>query len=92
LRVLNVNWLLFDNLKIKVKMVDIRIATVQDMQNMQQCNLLNLPENYSYMYYLYHSLSWPHILFVAESEEGKIVGYVMAKLEDDDNDKKKNIH
>jgi peptide alpha-N-acetyltransferase len=60
------------------------------MQNMQQCNLLNLPENYSYMYYLYHSLSWPHILHVAESEEGKIVGYVMAKLEDDNDDKKKN--
>lgn len=57
---------------------------------MQQCNLLNLPENYSFMYYLYHVLSWPHILHVAESEEGKIVGYVMAKMEDDDNEKKKS--
>jgi peptide alpha-N-acetyltransferase len=42
------------------------------------------------MYYLYHILSWPHILHVAESSEGKIVGYVMAKLEDDDEKKKKN--
>ena len=41
------------------------------------------------MYYLYHGLSWPHILHVAVSEEGKIVGYVMAKLEDDDNSDKK---
>lgn len=40
------------------------------------------------MYYLYHGLSWPHILHVAVSEEGKIVGYVLAKLEDDDQDKK----
>jgi len=40
------------------------------------------------MYYLYHGLSWPHILHVAVSEEGKIVGYVMAKLEDDDNSEK----
>ena len=71
-------------------MVDIRLARVEDMLAMQQCNLLNLPENYSFMYYLYHVLSWPHILHVAESEEGKIVGYVMAKLEDDDNDKKKS--
>jgi peptide alpha-N-acetyltransferase len=70
-------------------MVDIRQATMQDMLQMQQCNLLNLPENYSFMYYLYHGLSWPHILHVAVSEEGKIVGYVLAKLEDDDEKKNK---
>ena len=34
-------------------------------------------------YYLYHALSWPQLLYVAESDEGKIVGYVMAKLEDE---------
>ena len=56
---------------------------------MQQCNLLNLPENYSFMYYLYHILSWPHIIHVAESEEGKIVGYVMAKMSEDDDNKNK---
>lgn len=72
-------------------MVDIRLATVEDMLAMQQCNLLNLPENYSFMYYLYHVLQWPHILHVAESEQGKIVGYVMAKLEDDEDKKKKEI-
>ena len=70
-------------------MVDIRQATMKDMLQMQQTNLLNLPENYSFMYYLYHGLSWPHILHVAVSEEGKIVGYVLAKLEDDDDNKKK---
>ena len=50
---------------------------------------MNLPENYSFMYYLYHGLSWPHILHVALSEEGKVVGYVLAKLEDDDDKKNK---
>lgn len=46
----------------------------------------NLPENYQMKYYLYHALSWPSLLYVAESDDGKIVGYVMAKMEDEDND------
>ena len=58
---------------------------------MQACNLLNLPENYTFMYYLYHVLSWPYLLQVAEDDNGKIVGYVMAKLEDEDDKKYKNV-
>ena len=64
-------------------MVNIRQATVKDMLQMQHCNLRNLPENYTYKYYLYHALSWPQLLHVAE-DNGKIVGYVMAKLEEED--------
>lgn len=60
---------------------------------MQQCNLHNLPENYQMKYYLYHALSWPALLYVAEADDGKIVGYVMAKMEDDeDNQKDGQIH
>jgi GNAT superfamily N-acetyltransferase len=33
-------------------------------------------------YYLYHYLSWPQLLMVAD-DGGKIVGYVLAKMEDD---------
>jgi ribosomal protein S18 acetylase RimI-like enzyme len=32
---------------------------------------------------MYHALSWPQLLYVAESDDGKIVGYVMAKMEED---------
>lgn len=28
-------------------------------------------------------MSWPQLLYVAEADDGKIVGYVMAKLEDE---------
>ncbi len=59
---------------------------------MQACNLHNLPENYQMKYYLYHALSWPELLYVAESDEGKIVGYVMAKMEDEDLEKDEPIH
>ena len=51
---------------------------------MQQTNLLCLPENYQFKYYIYHYLSWPSLLHVAEEHNGKIVGYVLAKLEDED--------
>lgn len=35
-------------------------------------------------YYLYHILSWPQLLYCAEDHRGKIVGYVLAKMEDQD--------
>lgn len=63
-------------------MVSIRQATVQDLVEMQNCNLFCLPENYQMKYYLYHILSWPQLLMVAE-DQGKIVGYVLAKMEED---------
>ena len=65
-------------------MVSIRRATVEDLIKMQQTNLLCLPENYQFKYYIYHYLSWPSLLHVAEDHNGKIVGYVLAKLEDED--------
>lgn len=36
-------------------------------------------------YYFYHILSWPQLLFVAE-DAGQIVGYVLAKLEEEANE------
>lgn len=34
-------------------------------------------------YYLYHILSWPQLLYVAEDHNKHIVGYVLAKMEED---------
>ncbi|KAH0469508.1 hypothetical protein IEQ34_001066 [Dendrobium chrysotoxum] len=64
-------------------MVCIRQATMDDLLAMQACNLMCLPENYQMKYYFYHILSWPHLLFVAEDYGGKIVGYVLAKMEEE---------
>ncbi|KAI7898108.1 acyl-CoA N-acyltransferase [Cokeromyces recurvatus] len=63
--------------------MNIRPATVEDLIYIQNCNLLDLPENYQMKYYLYHALSWPQLSFVAEDENGKIVGYVLAKMEEE---------
>ncbi|KAL4565176.1 hypothetical protein LXL04_029261 [Taraxacum kok-saghyz] len=64
-------------------MVCIRKATIDDLLAMQACNLFCLPENYQMKYYFYHILSWPQLLYVAEDYGGKIVGYVLAKMEEE---------
>ncbi|PRP86110.1 putative acetyltransferase complex ard1 subunit [Planoprotostelium fungivorum] len=64
-------------------MVSIRRASIDDLFAMQAANLLCLPENYQMKYYFYHILSWPQLSYVAEAANGKIVGYVLAKMEDD---------
>ncbi|KAE8660729.1 N-alpha-acetyltransferase 11 [Hibiscus syriacus] len=67
-------------------MVCIRKATMDDLLAMQACNLLCLPENYQMKYYLYHILSWPQFLYVAEDYNGRIVGYVLAKMDEESNE------
>jgi len=63
--------------------MNIRCAKTEDLMNMQHCNLLCLPENYQMKYYMYHGLSWPQLSFVAEDSSGQIVGYVLAKMEEE---------
>jgi len=62
--------------------VSIRPATIEDLFAVQHCNLGCLPENYQMKYYLYHALSWPQCLYVSEDYTGKIVGYVLSKMEE----------
>ncbi|EGG21931.1 N-acetyltransferase [Cavenderia fasciculata] len=71
-------------------MVSIRPCQVSDLLAMQNANLTCLPENYQMKYYLYHHLTWPQLSFVAEDEGNKLVGYVLAKI-DENNPKKGHI-
>ena len=70
-------------------MVLIRPAKISDLLSMQATNLLCLPENYNLKYYFYHAMSWPQLLYVAE-DNGTIVGYVLAKMDDADDDKRES--
>nr|XP_044992015.1 N-alpha-acetyltransferase 11-like [Jaculus jaculus] len=54
--------------------------------NMQRCDLLCLPENHQMKDYFYHGLSQPPLSYTAEDEDGTIVGYVLAKMEEDPDD------
>ena len=74
-------------------MVSIRRARHDDIWAMQHCNLLCLPENYNLKYWLYHILSWPQLQYVAEDlTTGKIVGYVLAKMEGEDEILEDKLH
>lgn len=66
--------------------MNIRVARAEDLLNTQHCNLLCLPENYQMKYYFYHALSWPQLSYVAEDDKGNIVGYVLAKMEEETDD------
>jgi len=64
--------------------MNIRLARPADLMNIQHCNLLCLPENYQMKYYIYHGVSWPQLSYIAEDEKGDIVGYVLAKMDEED--------
>ena len=72
--------------KLLFKRMPLRRATFADLVDIQQTNLKCLPENYPLRYYFYHYLSWPHLLWVETDYNGKIVGYVLAKMEEDTDD------
>lgn len=70
--------------------MDIRVLQPSDIPYVQLTNITNLPENYFLKYYLYHALSWPQLSYVAvdlshtqPGEPPKIVGYVLAKMEEE---------
>jgi len=72
--------------------MDIRLLKPSDIPLIQHANLENLPENYFLKYYLYHALSWPQLSYVAVDvsrpkktpyDYPKIVGYVLAKMEEE---------
>jgi peptide alpha-N-acetyltransferase len=75
--------------------MDIRLLKPSDIPLIQHANLENLPENYFLKYYLYHALSWPQLSYVAVDvsrpkktpyDYPKIVGYVLAKMEEEPTD------
>ncbi|KAF8201828.1 acyl-CoA N-acyltransferase [Pholiota molesta] len=73
--------------------MNIRLAKVEDLMGMQACNLQNLPENYMMRFWMYHSMTWSQISFVAEDHKGRIVGYVLAKIDEpSEEDKDQAIH
>ena len=71
-------------------MVVIRQATFDDLMKMQNCNLRNLPENYTFRYYILHALTVPAMNYVAIDEKDNVVGYVLANLDDQTKDQKEN--
>lgn len=73
-------------------MVTIRRARVEDLIDIQNSNLHSLPENYQMKYFLYHILTWPELSQVACGTDGRIVGYVLAKMDEEAKPEAPNGH
>ncbi|MFP3309514.1 MAG: N-acetyltransferase [Acidilobus sp.] len=59
----------------------IRKATEEDIDQVMEVNLASLPENYWYSFYVHVLNEWGDAFLVAESE-GKIIGYIMNRVEE----------
>ncbi|KAJ6512308.1 acyl-CoA N-acyltransferase [Mycena vulgaris] len=66
--------------------MNIRLAKPEDLLGVQATNLQNLPENYLLKFWMYHLMTWPQLSFVAEDHKGRIVGYVLAKIDEGEDD------
>ncbi|KAL4064729.1 acyl-CoA N-acyltransferase [Scleroderma yunnanense] len=62
-------------------MFNIRRMEPKDLIDVQRCNQYNLPENYPMVFWTYSVITWPEASFLAEDLGGKIVGYVLASVE-----------
>lgn len=72
--------------------MQVRRATMSDMYEMQNCNLRCLPENYNLRYFYFHYLSWPQLLYVQKDYNEKTVGYVLSKMDDEQNEDARHGH
>jgi N-terminal acetyltransferase B complex catalytic subunit len=61
-------------------MPTIRRVHPSDLFHLNLCNLDSLTENYNLEFYLTYLMKWPS-LFQCIEEHGKIVGYIMGKVE-----------
>lgn len=68
--------------------ISLRRARVTDVIQMQNTNLHCLPENYHMWYWIYHYLLSPQGAHVAVNRKGKVLGYVLAKMDDDNKNQK----
>lgn len=72
--------------------ISLRRVKVTDLIQMQNANLHCLPENYQMWYWMYHYLVAPQGSHVAVDSRGKVLGYVLSKLDDDDRKKPTHGH
>ena len=59
----------------------LRKFTPDDLQSVMQINRFCLPENYMDFFFMDLHQRFPETFIVAAAEEGKIVGYIMCRIE-----------
>ncbi|MEM3371398.1 MAG: ribosomal protein S18-alanine N-acetyltransferase [Candidatus Korarchaeum sp.] len=59
----------------------IRLFKPEDLEDVERINRIFLPENYPSYFFMENYRRFPNSFLVAETDEGKIVGYVMCRVE-----------
>jgi ribosomal protein S18 acetylase RimI-like enzyme len=62
--------------------VRFRIATLDDVDSINDCNRVSLPENYPREFFQEYILRWREVCLVAEGSSAGIVGYCLGRIED----------
>ncbi|AWR97316.1 ribosomal-protein-alanine N-acetyltransferase [Acidianus sulfidivorans JP7] len=65
----------------KSKSYIIRNVRLDDIDQIIRINRETLPENYPYYFFIDHAKEYSDAFYVAEIEKGKIVGYIMPRIE-----------
>ena len=58
----------------------VKIAQVEDIPFIRNCNLANLPENYDNNFYHHQLKTWPELSLVCQDNEERIVGYALGRV------------
>ncbi|KAK8893548.1 N-terminal peptidyl-glutamic acid acetylation [Tritrichomonas musculus] len=72
--------------------ISLRRVKIGDFIQLQNANLHCLAENYHMWFWLYHYLLTPQGAHVAVNSHGKILGYVLGKVDDDKKNKQAGPH
>lgn len=59
----------------------IRNVRLDDIDQIVRINRLTLPENYPYYFFVEHAKEYTNAFYVAEIPEGRVVGYIMPRIE-----------
>ena len=73
----------FSNREIRSFQTLIRNAHLSDIDSIENCNLLSLPEHYDRSHYVECINNRPTLTFVAEDISGNVIAYALACIQDD---------
>ncbi|MCS7102469.1 MAG: ribosomal protein S18-alanine N-acetyltransferase [Candidatus Korarchaeum sp.] len=59
----------------------IRQFKPEDLEDVEKINKIFLPENYPSYFFMENYRRFPNSFFVAETNDGKVIGYVMCRVE-----------
>jgi ribosomal protein S18 acetylase RimI-like enzyme len=71
------------NRRVRYFQTSIRNANISDIESIENCNIMSLPEHYDRSYYADCISNWPGLTFVAEDANKQVIAYALACIQED---------